>query len=156
MFRGFWGDSLTKPQFKMTSAEVVIICSDLFIPKRFTGHDSPLKGSRVHHPKKGTKNCQEHCFCSSILTNRHLKISSYQFSTLKSIQKLNGTEFQRTLPSVFCGKPVRSGTVLSWVRYLRDKIHQERTPFHPMSFTHLFNLPVAHVITPQKNSRGPL
>ena len=26
--RGFWGDSLTKPPFKMTSAEVVIICSE--------------------------------------------------------------------------------------------------------------------------------
>ena len=26
--RGFWGDSLTKPPFKVTSAEVVIICSD--------------------------------------------------------------------------------------------------------------------------------
>ena len=25
--RGFWGDSLTKPPFKVTSAEVVIICS---------------------------------------------------------------------------------------------------------------------------------
>ncbi len=27
--RGFWGDSLTKPQFKVTSAEVVIICPDI-------------------------------------------------------------------------------------------------------------------------------
>ena len=26
--RGCWGDSPTKPQFKVTSAEVVIICSE--------------------------------------------------------------------------------------------------------------------------------
>ena len=26
--RGFWKDSLTKPPFKVTSAEVVIICPD--------------------------------------------------------------------------------------------------------------------------------
>ena len=26
--RGFWGDSLTKPQFKVASADVVIICPD--------------------------------------------------------------------------------------------------------------------------------
>ena len=28
----FWGDSLTKPPFKVTSAEVVIICPDVFGP----------------------------------------------------------------------------------------------------------------------------
>ena len=28
--RGFGGDSLTKPQFKVTSADVVIICPDIF------------------------------------------------------------------------------------------------------------------------------
>ena len=28
MFRGFWGSSLTKPPFRVTSADVVIICPD--------------------------------------------------------------------------------------------------------------------------------
>ena len=28
--RGFWGSSLTKPQFRVTSADVVIICPDYF------------------------------------------------------------------------------------------------------------------------------
>ena len=32
---------------------------DLFIPDRWVGHKYPLKGSRFHHPKKVTKNCQE-------------------------------------------------------------------------------------------------
>ena len=30
--RGFGGDSLTKPQFKVTSAEVVIICPEIYTP----------------------------------------------------------------------------------------------------------------------------
>ena len=29
--RGFWGDSLTKPRFGVTSAEVAIICPDIWI-----------------------------------------------------------------------------------------------------------------------------
>ena len=29
--RGFWGDSLTKPPFGVTSAEVAIICPDTFL-----------------------------------------------------------------------------------------------------------------------------
>ena len=28
--RGFWGDSLTKPPFGVTSAEVAIICPELY------------------------------------------------------------------------------------------------------------------------------
>ena len=35
--RGYWGDSLTKPQFKVTSAEVVIICPDKWPYKWVTG-----------------------------------------------------------------------------------------------------------------------
>ena len=27
--RGFWGDSLTKPPFKVTSAEAVILCPEI-------------------------------------------------------------------------------------------------------------------------------
>ena len=33
--RGFWGDSLTKPPFKVTSAEVVIIRPELFLSMWF-------------------------------------------------------------------------------------------------------------------------
>ena len=29
--RGFWGSSLTKPPFRVTSADVVIICPDIYI-----------------------------------------------------------------------------------------------------------------------------
>ena len=35
--RGYWGDSLTQPQFKVTSAEVVIICPDKWPYKWVTG-----------------------------------------------------------------------------------------------------------------------
>ena len=41
--RGFWGHSLPKPPFKMTSAEVVIICPDLYhYSHQFTTHLNPL------------------------------------------------------------------------------------------------------------------
>ena len=48
VLRGFWGDSLTKPQFKATSAEVGIICKDNN-PGFIWGFDWARKGS--HHPK---------------------------------------------------------------------------------------------------------
>ena len=31
--RGFWGSSLIKPPFRVTSADVVIICPDIYIQK---------------------------------------------------------------------------------------------------------------------------
>ena len=42
--RGFWGDSLTKPPFQVTSAEVVIICPDeigLFYKRLVVDNTSP-------------------------------------------------------------------------------------------------------------------
>ena len=50
MFRGFWGSSLIKPPFRVTSADVVIICPDIFsqepinppLPRQ--GTDSLRKG----------------------------------------------------------------------------------------------------------------
>ena len=40
--RGFWGDSLTKPPFKVTSAEVVIICPDVTKPHLHDFHTKVL------------------------------------------------------------------------------------------------------------------
>ena len=49
--RGFWGDSLTKPPFGVTSAEVVIICPDIINisffadPTILIGNPSEIKGN---------------------------------------------------------------------------------------------------------------
>ena len=48
--RGFWGSSLIKPPFRVTSADVVIICPDILIGFCFGGGggDSPFIFPKVN------------------------------------------------------------------------------------------------------------
>ena len=48
--RGFWGDALTKPQFKVTSAEVVILCQEACVPVQSTFIYSPPKKKKTSLP----------------------------------------------------------------------------------------------------------
>ena len=68
--RGFWGSSLIKPPFRVTSADVVIICPDNFGPGCWGPHEK--------WPSEGSKKCL--MFDSSGFKMKMTKITETKFS----------------------------------------------------------------------------